>query len=701
MAKITLLFSLFLVLSFLDIFSQNTWIIYNHTNTPVIGPIHNVIRDITTDTSGNMWFATYNGISKYNENIWENILYISGSSQKSYQNIIIDKENTIWLSNRYWHGGFAKIKNNNYELICEGKRISDMVLDTAGHIWIVAWEGLFEYTESEFIDHSNEHEFLNIDNNLNSICFDKNNKLCIATANNGILYKKDTTWVNFTETDGLPDNYICDIDFDSVNNLWIATYEGVSCYNGIDFTNYTVQDGLCSNKIHSLYVDNDNYIWFESYDKGLSFYNGEEFITYNAKTGLKDNYINAVFKDKNKGVWISYEKDGVDCLKNDTIINFSGNGIYHIRSLYQDNNNNIWVGTEDGGINVFDGTNWKNYNLSNGFIDNSIYTIVGDAQQNIWASTPNGLAKYKDNKFEYIPADSLPGKHNITLYFDKNNNMWIGTANNGAAKFNGKVWTKYNSTNSPIMPRVDAICEDNKGNIWFSTSDTLAFFEGKICKFDGNNWDSYQPAQGVVRSIFNDSEGNMWFGLHAGFYKDTTVLKYDGENWEAIVLDLKEPYENYTNILSIAEDKSGNILFGRSHYGVSIYNNGKWEHKYFEDGYPDLIYTILVDNTGDIWFGSGYEGLYRLKHINDIKNIKHKNNFNIHPNPVKDVLHIKNEHHNNKTTKVELYNISGKLLYSNYYNSNYELNMSIYPKGVYILKLKYLNSVYVNKIVKE
>ncbi|RLD59847.1 MAG: hypothetical protein DRJ01_10770, partial [Bacteroidetes bacterium] len=44
---------------------------------------------------------------------------------------------------------------------------------------------------------------------------------------------------------------------------------------------------------------------------------------------------------------------------------------------------------------------------------------------------------------------------------------------------------------------------------------------------------------------------------------------------------------------------------------------------------------------------------------------------------------------------------NGKLLYTNYYHSNYELNMSSYPKGVYIVKLKYFNYVYSKKIVKE
>ncbi|MCK4664069.1 MAG: T9SS type A sorting domain-containing protein [Bacteroidales bacterium] len=699
MLQKTFLFILFLLL-FAYGFAQENWVYYNHTNVPAIGPIDNMIHDITTDTSGNLWFATQNGLSKFDGTTWEQFLYVQGYLNSKYNRIIIDKENTIWLSLPYAFGGFFRIKNNNYEKICEGKNIYNMAIDTAGHIWVVAHQGLFEYTGNEFIAHGNEHELLN--ENLYAISFDKNNKLCVGTFYNGILYKNDTAWINFTETDGLINNNIIDIDFDNENNLWIATDSGVSCYNGIDFTNYTKQDGLCSNEIQRVYVDNEDYVWFTSYSNGLSSYKDEEFITYNTQTGLKDNFIRTVFKDTNKGVWITYNNKGVDYLINDTIINYSGNGIYHIECIFEAHNNNIWVGTMDGGINVFDGSNWETYNISNGFIGNHVYTIVSDNQQNIWISTLGGLAKYDGNEFEYITIDSLPGKYILTLYFDKNNDMWLGTAKKGAVRFNGEEWTVYDTTNSPIIDRVDAICEDNEGNIWFGTSDSLSLFDGIICKFDGNNWTTYHPIQGKTQTIYNDSEGNLWFGLITDFFKDTTILKYDGENWETILLELDEPYTYSTDIFDIAEDKDGNIWFGRDGNGVSIYKHGEWQHKYPEDGYPEsTTRTIMVDHTGDIWFGSWFDGIYKIDYPNDIKNIKKKEGFKTYPNPVKDILYIQNSKGLFKTTKLELYDINGKLLFNDYYHVNYELNMSKYSKGVYIIKLKYFNNIYTEEIVKE
>ncbi|RLD55797.1 MAG: hypothetical protein DRJ01_16155 [Bacteroidetes bacterium] len=521
-------------------YAQENWSFYNSTNTPTIGPIDNAVIDITTDTAENLWFATINGLSKYDGTKWESFLYSNDYYGADYNKIIIDKENTIWLSSPFEFGNFYRIKNNKYEEICEGKHIYDMALDTSGHIWLATLHGLLEYTDDKFIDYSDEHELLD---ELSSISFDKNNKLCVGTFQNGILYKKDTCWINISEADGLISNEVNDIDFDNENNLWVATNSGVSCYSSEGITNYTSQDGLCSNSIEKVYVDNENFIWFSSQDSGCCYFNGNNFIVYNTQTGLKDNFIRSIFKDKKKGVWIAYYDEGVDYLINDKIINYSGNGINHIDCLFEDQNNNIWVGTRQGGINVFDGTNWKNYNFSNGFINNTIYCITSDNQQNIWISVPDGLAKYDGNKFEYITKeDGLPGKYNLTMYFDNKNNLWLGTAKKGVFKFDGKKWTAYNKTNSLIRERVEAICQDDDGNMWFGAADSSSMWDGVICKFDGNNWYSYHPIQGYASSILNDSEGNLWFGLRASMFKDTSILKYDGVNWEPILLNLDEPY---------------------------------------------------------------------------------------------------------------------------------------------------------------
>jgi hypothetical protein len=74
--------------------------------------------------------------------------------------------------------------------------------------------------------------------------------------------------------------------------------------------------------------------------------------------------------------------------------------------------------------------------------------------------------------------------------------------------------------------------------------------------------------------------------------------------------------------------------------------------------------------------------------------------FVIYPNPVKDVLSIKSEH---MIIKISIFNTNGSLLKQVDYlgESNVNLDVNQYPKGMYILKLETSEGVGVHKFVKE
>ncbi|CAA7194719.1 T9SS type A sorting domain-containing protein [Chryseobacterium potabilaquae] len=81
----------------------------------------------------------------------------------------------------------------------------------------------------------------------------------------------------------------------------------------------------------------------------------------------------------------------------------------------------------------------------------------------------------------------------------------------------------------------------------------------------------------------------------------------------------------------------------------------------------------------------------------------HSNNeLQIYPNPVKDILKFKLGN-NLKSESIDMYDVSGKILtsISNAKNIN-EINISDYPKGNYILKVKASNGkTYIQKIIKK
>lgn len=75
-----------------------------------------------------------------------------------------------------------------------------------------------------------------------------------------------------------------------------------------------------------------------------------------------------------------------------------------------------------------------------------------------------------------------------------------------------------------------------------------------------------------------------------------------------------------------------------------------------------------------------------------------KNSVKIYPNPVKDILHIKND---NEISEFEIYSMEGKKLMTGNDINNSKLDVTILQKGNYLIKLKSKGKEQTTKFIKE
>lgn len=75
---------------------------------------------------------------------------------------------------------------------------------------------------------------------------------------------------SFRTADGLAHNNIKRIFQDSNGYLWIATWEGLSRYDGYEFKNYEVEDGLGGSFINDVTADRLGNFWVATNGGGLS-----------------------------------------------------------------------------------------------------------------------------------------------------------------------------------------------------------------------------------------------------------------------------------------------------------------------------------------------------------------------------------------------------------------------------------------------
>ncbi len=132
-------------------------------------------------------------------------------------------------------------------------------------------------------------------------------------------------------------------------------------------------------------------------------------------------------------------------------------------------------------------------------------------------------------------------------------------------------------------------------------------------KYDTNLVSQY------IRSIFQDSRGNYWFGP-AGY----PVIQYDVKSLQYFSKaeffngNTSITKDTMTSVHAIAEDKKGNLWFGTD-YGVIQYDGKRFKSYTEIKGLKNIHigrHSILVDKAGMIWVGT-MAGVYRYQSMAD------------------------------------------------------------------------------------
>ena len=113
------------------------------------------------------------------------------------------------------------------------------------------------------------------------------------------------SFTNFTEKDGLVNNDVWSIVIDSKGIIWIGTLQGVSRFDGKDFTPFDLPDaepdptrGVTSAKmVHSIMEDSKGKMWFGT-NGGAYIYDGKNLTNISEKDGLCHNSVNCILEDK-------------------------------------------------------------------------------------------------------------------------------------------------------------------------------------------------------------------------------------------------------------------------------------------------------------------------------------------------------------------------------------------------------------------
>ncbi|HOZ31212.1 MAG TPA: two-component regulator propeller domain-containing protein, partial [Bacteroidales bacterium] len=109
--------------------------------------------------------------------------------------------------------------------------------------------------------------------NVRSLEEDNNGFIWIGTIN-GITKFDGNEFTTYSTADGLGGNIVYDICAHSSGEIYAATSGGMSIFDGVTWTNYDMGDGLPSSSIWCVEEDNYGNIWIGTSDMGAAFFDG-------------------------------------------------------------------------------------------------------------------------------------------------------------------------------------------------------------------------------------------------------------------------------------------------------------------------------------------------------------------------------------------------------------------------------------------
>jgi len=217
----------------------------------------------------------------------------------------------------------------------------------------------------------------------------------------------------------------------------------------------------------------------------------------------------------------------------------------------------------------------------------SISCLHEDRNGLIWIGTLVGVSKFVPRQQQFVTYrhrsdrdDTLSSNNVGAVIEDRSGTLWVGTFDRGLDRLdreNGAVVHYRADPDDPGSLRsgtVTALLEDSSGVLWVGTFGGLATFDrerGRFVHHPHVPGDPTTPSSDLVLTLYEDREGRLWVGTVDG------VDRYDPATGR---------FHRYARRGSIdAPDRLGRLPF----------------------------YSILQDRSGTLWFGSEIGGLYRLE----------------------------------------------------------------------------------------
>ena len=489
---------------------------------------------------------------------------------------------------------------------------------------------------------------------VNDLYFDEMNNMWVATKVG--LNQKIKTTQNFITENNLNGSNVSAVKIAPDNSIWAAHENGVDqlSEDGQVIKQFTADptnaNSLLNKETGPLAILNDGRVWAASQSLGATLINPTaktyqrfyEFIDETSGSKLQGK-INSIFQEyvKNKNgpnyenIWFATTAGIIKCTMPEHTENAPKFSVYK----YEDNVQNdylsrptaifrdletgeLWVGTESTGLFRIKIENSSRY--------------VNDRQIKY-----EKIELVKHYIIDKNDPKSFSSNSVNTIVGDVNNNIWIGTSGEGLFRYNRENdnFDRWSIDNGLPSATVVSILSDNSGSIWLGTRRGIARLhaDGSVRVFDNSD--------GLPADIFNaravdiNDNGMLYFGSVQGLTRVNPSEITINEIMPKLAINLIETidYEGNRNFIEFTNNQLSidhqvqtlNINF----VGLSFNKSAKNRYQYTLDNYlnnwvdngtnrtvtfqrlepDDYTFQFRASNNDGIWNNNPYTIGVRVK----------------------------------------------------------------------------------------
>lgn len=646
--------------------AQNQSVRFNHIGIKD-GLSENTVRAILQDSKGFMWFATWDGLSRYDGYEFKVYKHIDGDSTSLRVNkitcLLEDHNKRLWVGT---YGGGLSLFNRDTE------------------------------TFTNFINDPKDSSSISV-NQIVSIFEDSKNRIWLGTSLTGVsffdnnninsnLYKniKFKNYVNVSSDEsGVNGNAVLSFLEDKSGNIWFGLSDGSisklkkddSLINHVKFVNYHPKNLLSDNssrKGYDFIVDDvlhPGLFWLVNEYKGLIWFDSknEKFLYkypfHKLENKIPVSQIESILTDRSGVYWFGTAGNGIYSFnpnkENEKNLGYEhfnivsvakplGVDASEIANIFEDASGLIWLGTSNNGLFTYQKRTKEfisynhNYFSNNSLLSDDALHVFEDKNNKLWIGTDAGINRYdpvaqKYTYFKHNPLNKGSINSNViyTVIQDSNGTIWVGT-DKGLDKYNPLTnsFSHYlhnqNDINSISKGQIINTFIDSKGSLWIGTwggglNKLIISPEGKVEKFLHYAMDENDPnsiSDNRIMSFAESIDGTLWIGTSDGGlnklvsdYKvaeDGSILKPKFISYQSEPNDLNSISSN--DVRSIYIDKSGTLWIGTFGGGLNKFKPPKNEndsiifyHYRKSDGLAnDVVKGILSDVNGKLWISTSH-----------------------------------------------------------------------------------------------